>query len=214
MATLRAAAVDPLPAPSETLAIDFANTRYWRGSRVPSESLTGPADLVDWAGSTALVPVSLVQRCRARWAAHPKEGEAALADALGWREAIYRALAAASAGAEVSPDDVARLNAALARAPVRQRLGLDPDGPGGGGRGWAVGAVSPSGDALLAPVLWSAGDLLTGGRLDKVRRCANPECGWLFLDDSRAGKRRWCSMSSCGNRAKARRHYHKSRAEG
>jgi predicted RNA-binding Zn ribbon-like protein len=59
-----------------------------------------------------------------------------------------------------------------------------------------------------------AGDLLAGPRLDRVRRCANPECGWLFLDDSRAGKRRWCSMQSCGNRAKARRHYHKSRADG
>ena len=65
--------------------------------------------------------------------------------------------------------------------------------------------------ALLAPVLWSAGDLLAGARLDRVRRCANPECGWLFLDDSRVGKRRWCSMQSCGNRAKAKRHYHKSR---
>ena len=48
---------------------------------------------------------------------------------------------------------------------------------------------------------------------DKVRRCANPECGWLFLDDSRAGKRRWCSMLACGNRAKARRHYHRSREQ-
>ena len=67
--------------------------------------------------------------------------------------------------------------------------------------------------AQLAPVLWSAGDLLTGGRLDRVRRCANPDCGWLFVDDSRAGKRRWCSMSSCGNRAKARRHYHKTKDE-
>jgi predicted RNA-binding Zn ribbon-like protein len=64
---------------------------------------------------------------------------------------------------------------------------------------------------LLAPVLWSAGDLLAGPRLDRVRRCANPECGWLFFDDSRAGKRRWCSMQACGNRAKARRHYHRSR---
>ena len=65
----------------------------------------------------------------------------------------------------------------------------------------------------LAPLLWSAGDLLAGGKLDRVKRCANPECGWLFLDDSRAGKRRWCSMSSCGNREKARRHYHKSKDE-
>ena len=65
--------------------------------------------------------------------------------------------------------------------------------------------------ALLAPVLWSAGDLLASGKLDKIRRCANPECLYLFLDESRAGKRRWCTMSSCGNRAKARRHYHKAK---
>jgi predicted RNA-binding Zn ribbon-like protein len=60
---------------------------------------------------------------------------------------------------------------------------------------------------LLAPVLWSAGDLLTGGRLSRVRQCANPACLWLFVDDSKAGTRRWCSMASCGNRAKANRHY-------
>ena len=59
-------------------------------------------------------------------------------------------------------------------------------GPGAAGAGAVVGR-----------------DLLAGPRLDRVRRCANPECGWLFLDDSRAGKRRWCSMQSCGNRAKA-----------
>jgi len=81
------------------------------------------------------------------------------------------------------------------------------------GFGWEVDVKSGTALALLAPVLWTAGDLLAGPRLERVRRCANPECGWLFLDDSRAGKRRWCSMSSCGNRAKARRHYHKSREE-
>ena len=82
-----------------------------------------------------------------------------------------------------------------------------------GAYGWDVDVKSGTALALLAPVLWSAGDLLAGPRLDRVRRCANPECGWLFLDDSRAGKRRWCSMTSCGNRAKARRHYHRSREQ-
>ena len=72
------------------------------------------------------------------------------------------------------------------------------------GFSWDVDIRGSTALGQLAPVLWSAGDLLTGARLDKVKRCANPECGWLFLDDSRAGKRRWCSMTSCGNRAKAR----------
>jgi predicted RNA-binding Zn ribbon-like protein len=45
-----------------------------------------------------------------------------------------------------------------------------------------------------------------------VRRCASDACLWLFIDESKAGTRRWCDMSSCGNRAKSRRHYLKSKA--
>jgi predicted RNA-binding Zn ribbon-like protein len=61
---------------------------------------------------------------------------------------------------------------------------------------------------MLAPIAWSAADLLTGPRAQRVRQCADEKgCGWLFIDESRAGTRRWCSMGECGNRAKARRHY-------
>jgi predicted RNA-binding Zn ribbon-like protein len=59
-------------------------------------------------------------------------------------------------------------------------------------------------------MMWSAADLLT--RADRrVRRCANEACLWLFIDESKAGTRRWCDMSSCGNRAKSRRHYLKTK---
>ena len=75
------------------------------------------------------------------------------------------------------------------------------------GFGWRVGSAAPAVLQLLTPVLWSAGDLLVGKRLAKVRHCANPDCEWLFIDDSKSGNRRWCSMSACGNRAKAHRHY-------
>ena len=70
-----------------------------------------------------------------------------------------------------------------------------------------------SAGALLAPVLWSAADLLVGSQLARVRQCANPACGWLFLDNSKSGNRRWCSMSACGNRAKAHRHYLRQKAD-
>jgi predicted RNA-binding Zn ribbon-like protein len=112
------------------------------------------------------------------------------------------------AGKPATSRDLEALNQALAQAPARRALRR-----GRGGYEWEVNGKSGTALALLAPILWSAGDLLAGPRLDRVRRCANPECGWLFLDDSRAGKRRWCSMSACGNRAKARRHYHKSKEE-
>jgi predicted RNA-binding Zn ribbon-like protein len=45
----------------------------------------------------------------------------------------------------------------------------------------------------------------------RLRHCLNDQCGWLFMDDSKNGSRRWCSMRSCGNRAKAQRHYLRSK---
>ena len=172
------------------LCLDFANTRYWRGQAAPTETLNTPADLAAWT-KTSKAP-------------SPKEFE----QAISLRETIYRLFDAQSQGKPAASRDIEALNAALAQAPSRKALKRNR-----GGYEWDVDARSGTALALLAPVLWSAGDLLAGPRLDRVRRCANPECGWLFLDDSRAGKRRWCSMSACGNRAKARRHYHKSKEE-
>jgi predicted RNA-binding Zn ribbon-like protein len=97
---------------------------------------------------------------------------------------------------------LAALNAALAAALARRELRAAGDE-----LAWAVGPESSAVPLLLAPVVWSAGDLLVSGRCARVRRCGNERCLWLFLDDSKSGNRRWCSMRSCGNRAKAHRHY-------
>ena len=69
--------------------------------------------------------------------------------------------------------------------------------------------------ALERPV-WllarSAAELLTSAQLNRVRECGGVNCGWLFLDTSRNGSRRWCDMKSCGNRAKTQRHYKRKRS--
>ena len=62
-------------------------------------------------------------------------------------------------------------------------------------------------DRVMWPAVWSAADVLTGEDVDRVRQCAGAGCAWLFIDRSRNHTRRWCDMSVCGNRAKARRHY-------
>lgn len=191
----------PVPAPRDDLCLDFANTRYWRGSAAATETLNAPSDLLDWAAGSGGADLGLVAVLRGRWRDHPQDGAIGLAQALRWREALYAVVAAVTDGTEPPADDLAALNDALARAPVRGRVQrLD------GRFAWAVPAAGGV-EAVLAPVLWSAGDLLTGGRLNRVRRCANDKCRWVFLDDSKSANRRWCSMSACGNRAKAHRHY-------
>jgi predicted RNA-binding Zn ribbon-like protein len=61
-------------------------------------------------------------------------------------------------------------------------------------------------DDALARVTEPLVQELASGNPDRLRVCANDMCRWVFYDESRAGHRRWCSMASCGNRAKAARH--------
>ncbi|HKV37660.1 MAG TPA: ABATE domain-containing protein [Blastocatellia bacterium] len=72
---------------------------------------------------------------------------------------------------------------------------------------WRTSRDDP--DRVLAPVLLSAANLLVSRFRNQIRQCEGESCGWLFLDRSKAGTRRWCSMTDCGNRVKVRRYYHK-----
>ncbi len=177
----------------DDLSLAFVNTRYWRGRDRASETLEAPADLAAW------------------WRAETGEAVAApdgetFSAAIELRECLHRHFAARAQRRSPAAADIAALNAALAAAPARHVLAWDRDG-----LAWEV-AAAPSWQGARAALLWSAADLLTGPRRDRVRECDNPECLYLFLDASKAGTRRWCEMSSCGNRAKAHRHYQRRRA--
>ena len=195
-----------IPGAPEDLCLSFANTRYWRGSPAPTETLTGPHDLLHWCAGEGRADPALVAAIQARWAEAKDEAAKGLDLALAWREAIFAVFAATARGAAPAEVDLDLLNEALEAAPGRHRLVREA-----AGWRWILPAPTPGPAALLAPALWSAGDLLAGGRLGRVRQCANERCLWLFLDDSKSGTRRWCSMASCGNRAKAHRHYARKR---
>ena len=59
-------------------------------------------------------------------------------------------------------------------------------------------------DRLYGAVARSAADLLLHDDPHRLRKCANPTCPHMFYDVSKAGRRRWCSMQTCGGQAKAR----------
>ena len=202
MSRSRAAKTVPIPAAREDLCLTFANTLAWRGSPTPSESLGGFADLMGWLADATRLPAVTVEMAR-QWSQADRQQAAALfGEAIGLREAVYRLFSAVAANEPVPGADLALLNRALAAAPPRERVA-----PADGGYAWETDKIEVSAPGLLAPVLWSAGDLLTRADRRRVRRCANDACLWLFIDESKPGTRRWCDMSSCGNRAKSRRHY-------
>ncbi|MBR7959409.1 CGNR zinc finger domain-containing protein [Burkholderia vietnamiensis] len=195
-----------IPAPSETLSIDFANTLYWRGTDAPTETFGTLDDLFGWCRDQAGVPTRVADACVVyeKGMCAGRDEPAILARALELRDALYRLFHAQAERREPATDDLVLLGGFLAEAAPRVALArID------GAYAWRVPQGEVALPRLLSPVLWSATDLLGGARLAKVKRCANDACQWLFIDDSKNGSRRWCSMSSCGNRAKAYRHYHK-----
>jgi len=187
-----------IPAPDDDLCLAYANTRYWRGTATPTEDLKDPDDLLRWATTAEHLPRAVIESIGERWRGRTDDAAADFDTAVALREAIHRSFAAIAGSQAPTEADLATLNAALAMSPPRQRLRLG---------GWVIGMPEPSVSVLLAPTLWSAADLLVRSQLQRVRQCSNPDCGWLFLDNSKSGNRRWCSMSACGNRAKAHRHY-------
>lgn len=194
-----------LAPPAEDLCLAFANTRFWRGRETPTETLADFGDIVDWLGKNAGLPPGMLKQAQ-QWAGDHRAGAAN--DVIEIRETIYRLFAGVASDDAPGERDLTTLNRALAGTPARQRLSR-----GERGFGWAAEAVAPTVPTLLAPVLWSAADLLIYAGNRRLRRCANDECLWLFMDHSKGGTRRWCDMNSCGNRAKARRHYLKHKGE-
>lgn len=190
---------------TDDLCLAFVNSRYWRGSPRPTEEFTAIGDVQGWVTTHLPDSAPALARSVVHWQAAEANRATAFAAALGVREILYRALRAAAEG---QTPDITGLNLMLQQAAPRARLEMHD-----GRIGWSV--LPPSVDSvaeLLSPVLWSAADLLAGPRRARLRVCANPACGYVFIDDSKTANRRWCAMAACGNRAKAQRHYQRAKA--
>jgi predicted RNA-binding Zn ribbon-like protein len=195
------------------LALDFVNTVSGDRTGEPRERMASYADLVAWSRQAEILDDASAKRLLAEARRRTAEAEAAHREALALREALYRIFTAIAGGGEAPPDDLARLSDHLARALGHRRIVR------GGPACCALAWSDPPGalDAPLWRVAASAGELLTSAEdLARVRQCGlhdTHECSWLFMDNTRARTRRWCSMKDCGNKAKARRHYERVRQQ-
>ncbi len=186
------------------LCLDFANTVDWHSSDKPEETLLGYSDLVEWSRRQGLITAGDAKSLNEKARRQSGLGESVMKEAVALRESIYKIFSANAH--ERTPDqrDLRVLNQHLSRGMSHTKITVD-----GGRFSWGWSDEERPSDMMLWPIAKSAADLLTSGELDKVKECANEEegCGWVFLDTSRSQTRVWCSMKSCGNRAKFRRFY-------
>ncbi|HKC60697.1 MAG TPA: ABATE domain-containing protein [Myxococcales bacterium] len=185
--------------------LDFTNTVGGDRRAIPREHLHGYADLVAWARQGELITPAQARTLLLRAQREPVAASAALAAAVELREALFEIFFSLTEGKRPPQQRLEVLNRALAEALAHRRVVQ-------AGREFSLG-WDDSDDLrrMLWPVALSAAELLAG-HYAPVKVCGmweEGECGWLFVDESRNGSRRWCSMKDCGNRAKARRHYQK-----
>ena len=184
------------------LCLDFTHTLGGRYDPQPHELLNSYSDLIAWGLFEHLLAHEEAQRLLHEAAQHPEEASAVFERAIRLREVIYRVFYAISEDSSPGQSDLTILNDILAHA--LSHACIVPEEKG---FVWDWTMKEQSLDYLLWVVVRSAADLLTSEKLQDVSACAAEDCRWLFLDTSKNHSRRWCDMQTCGNQAKARKHY-------
>jgi predicted RNA-binding Zn ribbon-like protein len=184
-------------------ALDLANTVDAPGLPTEFDHLQHPTTTLAWAERAGLVD----SRQRAELARYadgsPEQASVELRRLHRLRRAVEDVFGAVADRNEIPAAGWAALRraageAVAAAAPDRRGDHLHPT--------WALDTL----ESLGRPLAYAAWDLLTSGPLDRVKRC--PACPWLYLDQSKNGSRRWCTMDDCGKAVKMRRYVEKRAA--
>ena len=181
-------------------ALDLINTVDWTSRGPEHERLESYKQLTRWAEGASVIDAAVGRRLRRLGDAHPRAAEAALAFALQARRTLNELFGAIARGDPAEPE-LARFNRLLREAVG----GLDIAPSDGTGYRWRWRGEESDPRALVWRVLWSAASLLRSDEIGKVRVCDGDDCGWMYVDRSRNGFRRWCQMRTCGTREKTRR---------
>ncbi|GGR23200.1 CGNR zinc finger domain-containing protein [Deinococcus ruber] len=196
----------------ERLCLDFVNSIEGRAGPQPHDFLENYEALVHWGMHASLLSKEEERALLQLAQQQPEQAEATWAMALRVRDTLYSIFVALARGEHPTPAALRALQQAYLKVMSHAELT-----PSSAGFTWTWKSTLTL-DRMLWPVVQSAVDLLASTVVARVRECPGcGDCGWLFVDISKAGKRQWCSMEGCGSRAKMRRLYqrqHRQNARG
>jgi len=192
-----------------TLALDLLNT--WRfNADQPLDLLQSPEDLIIWLTAAGLPDGA---DC-AELSSSPPNRRILLDEALWLRRDILLIVQSLVAGELPPPYTVDALNRILTESGTSFRLDSLTIPPEGDQEERMEGQLVlnvhehiSSVLGVLQPIALSTARIVTEANPTRIRQCASSNCMYWFLDTSKSGRRRWCSMSRCGNRAKVAKHY-------
>lgn len=186
----------------DNLYLDFINTRLMRGGR-PVDLLGEKKDFLAWAAAAGLISVTAGEKM----VESLTEGE--FKKIKTFRDILSKMTEEIIDGKEIRPEFIAAINQQL-----RHKKGFEliEKKDGRLRRKFIADYARPI--QLLAPVAEKAAQMITEEDPKYLKKCESDRCILYFYDSTKNHSRRWCSMSSCGNRAKARAFYRRKKRAG
>lgn len=200
-------------------SLDFVNTVDWTPGGLEHDRLGSYERLVTWARGAGVISDAAARAIRRAAGVNPDKGRAAYELARSVRWTLHEVFhAVATRQPQLLAESLPGFNRLLSRA--HDHLELSPAPPGrrtSASLTWRWRDLPGDLERVLWPVVRAAANLLASSDAARLRMCAGPDCGWLYVDRSRNGLRRWCEMETCGTleksrRRAARRHRERSRA--
>jgi len=188
------------------VCLDFVNTLDDRFTDQPKELLATYRDLARFVEDAGTLSHQQVDHLCAQGEKSPQPAQRALKSAIQMREAMSEVFYALANGRPVPKPALAILNHCVQQAAQHARLVPAP-----AHFAWQFDPAQDNLESPLWPIARSAAELLASDQLQYVHACASLTCEWLFLDESKNHRRRWCDMTKCGNRAKVQNFYQRKR---
>jgi predicted RNA-binding Zn ribbon-like protein len=190
-----------------TLVLDFINTVHDRTEATLRDYLLAPQDCLYWARKKSLVSPVEYRKLQSLLEANRNGSDEWFSNVLMLRECLYQIFSAVAQKKRVQSGDLQFFNGYLSRYFSHLKISFDRDRFT---EGWDFDA--PALEHIFAPIIKDGRRLMLEESMDKIKEC--PNCGWLFIDTSKNGRRRWCSMDTCGSMVKSLDYYYRKKAQG
>ena len=180
-------------------ALDFINTVTGR-DQLPRDWLDSYTRLLEWAALVRLLPGNILRALTRRAETEPKAAAAALTRAKVFRETLFGLLKGIVSGNAPPKAMLAVLREHWIAGINAHELRFD--------HGHVVAELRSDAanfDLIASMIAYRMVEHVLTLPTDRLRICHGPNCSWIFIDSSKAGRRRWCDMGVCGNAAKSRR---------
>ena len=186
-------------------ALDFVNTVTGRDQQ-PRDWLDGYARLIEWATLVRLLPEKNLRALTKRMQSEPAAAARALTRAKELREELFALVSAVVSRNAPPKGALAKLREHWLAGSEAHELRFE-----NGQVSAEIRADAAELDLVAAMVAYRMVEHVMPQPVERLRMCGGENCSWVFIDSSKAGRRRWCDMAVCGNVAKAQRFYARSR---